>query len=156
MYLTHYFSNNLLYYRAKSAWLFFFPEKQIYPCELLSLHHSGEYSWKPCNKWASDGWIRERCGGVGVDTKWFPPPLWICACHRCDVMATRSCDWTVGSGREKKQQRGPNVSVASEIQLEVLSGVFGQKRTFNENVRCCIVLKTTAFDNLIRFRLPYI
>lgn len=66
-------------------------------------------------------------------------------------MATRSCDWTVGSGREKKQQRGPNVSVASEIQLEVLSGVFGQKRTFNENVRCCIVLKTTAFDNIICF-----
>ena len=58
-------------------------------------------------------------------------------------MATRSCDWTVGSGREKKQQRGRNVSVASEVQLEVLSGVFRQKRTFNENVRCCIVLKAT-------------
>lgn len=147
MYLMHNFSNNLLYYQAQKR-LAFSPEKQIYPCELLSLHRSGVYSWKPCNKWASDGCIREM-RGCGGGPKWFPPPLWICACHRCDVMATRSCDWMVGSGREKKQQRGRNVSVASEIQLEVLSGMFRQKRTFNENVRCCVVLKTTDSTSLL-------
>lgn len=135
MYLMHYFSNNLLYYRAKSAWLF--PPKTNLPLWITFPASQRGIQLKALQQ-VSKWWLNTRDAGVWGGPKWFPPPLWICACHRCDVMATRSCDWTVGSGREKKQQRGRNVSVASEIQLEVLSGVFRQKRTFNEKVRAAL------------------